>query len=280
MTDPLRAALDDLAGTVPVPGADRVTRVRKAARRRRVVQGSAVVAAVAIAVAGIAFALPSDGPSRTAPATPEGEYVMCGALKVPVSRLDDPGHEESAPGAQADGLRKLLADPALAYNTGATGETDWLTLAETDDTVTFGHRVGAVGVGSVLSLTRQPSGTWTLSGYGDCGPVHVSPTQLAARIESYSATGATLSVTWSTGACDPQNPVPDDVEVRTETHVEADGVHVRVITQRNPDAGPPGQACAGVGLTVRSSVTLDAPLGTQKVWDDAALPPKEVVLRP
>jgi hypothetical protein len=273
MTDPLRLALDDLAYAASATE-DRVARVRRAVRRRRTAQLSAA-GLVLVLGGGALLALPDHRRSTTTLGTDPGAgaFVDCAGAQVTLDKFTATDAEETRAGLPQDGLRAVLNHPR---DVGLSGNGHWVELARTDIVVTYGRRTGAVGIDAAVALQQKPDGTWGFLRSDGCGTVHPRPGLSTQVVAGFKLVGSRLLLSWEGGGCAGNHGLHEDVVVRTESHVEEDGLHVRIVTQRNPALGPPG-ICAGVGLGEVARVDLAQPLGDKAVWDDSKIPPRRVI---
>jgi hypothetical protein len=145
--------------------------------------------------------------------------------------------------------------------------------------VTFGQRVGRVGVRSVVVAEKRPDG-WRFYGSSDgCeGTVHLSADLETQEVKSYSLDGRALTLTWDNDRCD-NGHVPGQVLIRIEMRTELDGVHLSLVTQRDPLLGPYlAAACLFRGrLGTTTRLVLDEPLDNRLLWDDSRVPSVRVV---
>jgi hypothetical protein len=220
-------------------------------------------------------------PARAVSVSPS--YVSCGGTRVHLERLSANGREEAAPGDPQDALRHFLhSDRRIASTRGG----HWVLLAKTLPNrdfinqpgvlVTFGRRVGAFGVASVVVVEQRPR-SWALYASGDgCeGTVHPAKGLETQQIQGFSVNGRMVSLDWDGDRCGNDDHVPGQVLVRIEVRHRPDGVHLRIVTQRDPFLGPYQQvAClfAGRKQLTHGRVYLDQALDGQRLWDDSRLP--------
>ena len=153
-------------------------------------------------------------------------------------------------------------------------EATWSVLSRTETTLVFGQRTGAVGIGSVVTLTNR-GGRWQPDTLGGCGTVVPPAGESSAVIESASLHGTDLRLTWLAGSCG--GPDPDEVVVRTETEQTSDGLHVLIVTRPKKNRSRSGW-CAGVGLSATVHVRLQHRLDQPVLWNDAKIPSERVML--
>ncbi|MDQ2845327.1 MAG: hypothetical protein M3Y77_03030 [Actinomycetota bacterium] len=186
-----------------------------------------------------------------------------------------PGDAEKGSGPTAQALRDFLADNPWG-DTFPVTHSGWLLLAESSKEYGFGQRIGKVGIGPIVTLTRD-GGRYRPSQLGGCGTVVPAPGEQSAVIDAVRVRGDELTITWMNGSCGLGGP-PDQALVRVET-VQADtAVHLLVITKRNPAAVSASSACAGVGLSSTAMTTLAAPLGARSAFDDAHIPAASITV--
>ena len=85
-----------------------------------------------------------------------GMSVDCAGASVPVPMLAAPGGDEAGPSPAAAALREVLAHNPWSGTSEIAGG-NWLLLAETADRAVFGQREGALGIGTVVVLSRSGS---------------------------------------------------------------------------------------------------------------------------
>lgn len=143
-------------------------------------------------------------------------------------------------------------------------------LASTPTRVTYGHRIGPVGVDQYTAVKKE-GGRWTFANSGYCGPLTFAG-RTAARLQSYHVQDRGLLVKWEGSRClgGPPEPRPD-VRVRESP----DRVEVLVVRGSSSEQ-PPGQACAGLGTSEQTLVPLSAPLAGRPVENVGALPAEDV----
>ncbi len=201
-----------------------------------------------------------------------GREVDCGGLIVPAATVALPGGAERGPTPESAALRAFLADNPFA-GMGSVGGTNWLQLGASDDLLVFGQRRGRLGVGPVVTLTRDGSG-WTPTALGGCGLVRPGPGEQAAVVDGALRSGRSLRLRVQNGRGN--DGVLVSLLVRVETVRDATGLHVLVVVRDNPAAGRGGWH-AGVGVSSWAEVALSEALDpTVPVLDDARLPSHQV----
>jgi hypothetical protein len=116
-----------------------------------------------------------------------GMSVDCAGALVPVPMLAAPGGDEAGPSPAAAALREVLAHNPWSSTSPIVGG-NWLLLAETTDRAVFGQRVGAMGVGTVVVLSRSGS-SYRPENLTGCATVVPGPNESGEVISSATAVG-------------------------------------------------------------------------------------------
>lgn len=272
MMDPLRDALHELAETATATDG-RLTRVRRAVRNRRAAQVAAMVGIAGIGVATVS--IPRSGEhssSLEGSNSGSGSYVICDDAKVPLEQLSKNGTEETNPGEPQDALRAAFETIRIGSGVSKFGQGHWVELARTDSTVTYGQRTELIGVGEVVTVQRNSDGKWKYTTSGNCGPIQLADGLSTQPVLSYRKSEGRLLLSWEGGGCRGAEGPHDDVLVRVESQMKADGLHVQIITHRNPAAEQAG-GCAGVGLPETAELDPPEPIADTAIWDDSHVPP-------
>ncbi len=248
---------------------------RRRRRRHRVVGGALGSTAVAAAVLTVSLSaalsrssarldasLSSPGdPAATSLLVLDGQQPLaCGIASV--SALSARGGDEKAGTPEAAALREVFAHDPTRGESPQTAD-NWVLLARQGDSVTFGQRQGAIGLGDTVTETKAASGRWAMSGSGGCGPLGWADGRAAAVLSSYAVDAAGDSLTLPYDA--PSSCAAGDPQVRVaETNAS---VSVLVI----PAPPRPG-LCGGGGRDHPITVHLTNPLGARPVLDVGRLP--------
>ena len=197
--------------------------------------------------------------------------IRCEGIDIPVAALAAPGDAQDGGSASSQKLRAYLANrPSLQGK-------DWLLLYASTQRLVFAARVGALGMSTTLFLP-----THGRSYREDCtdpiAQLVAGPGEVAVPFQVTHVNGDRITVDWQTGECSASGP-PDLSFDHFATRQSAGSVHLLLITKpRAPDAGlpsgpsSPARVCAGVGLVMTTTVTLDQPLGQRLLYDDAVVP--------
>jgi hypothetical protein len=121
-----------------------------------------------------------------------GMSVDCAGALVPVPMLAAPGGDEAGPSPAAAALREVLAHNPWSSTSPIVGG-NWLLLAETTDRAVFGQRVGAMGVGTVVVLSRSGS-SYRPENLTGCATVVPGPNESGEVISSATAVGPSLEL--------------------------------------------------------------------------------------
>jgi len=154
----------------------------------------------------------------------------------------------------------------------------WMLIAENTREYVFGQRTGKVGMGAVVTLVNK-GGRYLPDQLSGCGTVVPEPGEESAVIQAATVSGRSLKMSWSNGSCG-QGAPPEQVVVRVETVQTSTSVHLLVVTKPNPalNTRPANTACAGVGLSSMTAITLSAPLGKRKLFNDAHVPAEAITV--
>lgn len=278
------AELHDLGPAVlhPVP-----RKTRRPPRRRLVQWASVVAVAVVALVTGSLVVFHEPGSRSAEPASPAsaqdyqrvvsdfaplatGRLVSCGGAAVPVAVLAHPGGAEHGSSEAAKALRAFLDDNPWR-DTQPVARDNWLLLSQTPTSVVFGRRVGEIGVDTVVTMAVV-GGNLRPTELGGCGLLIPNRGEHSATVLRAVRRGSRLDLTWANSVCGSTKNAPDQLPVRTEVAQTATGVHVLVVTRDNPEAKQSGSSCPAVALRATSSVNLQGPVSTSKVYDDAHVP--------
>ncbi|MEX2290837.1 MAG: hypothetical protein WD794_10990 [Mycobacteriales bacterium] len=263
MSDELRQQFQELSPPtelhLPPPSALAALGRRRQRRRR------AVAAAAAALVAVVPFAVLAGERLKPAPATvaaPQLEgmtALACGTSPLSVLTAESGAENEGSP--EAAGLRHVLEEGIAGMSFPA--KTGWVQMRRDDgeETVTFGRRVGEVGIDDVVMVKRQDIGSYTFAGSGGCGPLGFPDGRRATRISTYDVSSDGITLTWMGGTCG------DGSEPVSVVHEAGNVVSVMVVP-------PPDRAgsCPDVGTFEQTEARLSAPLGNRRVVDAGYLP--------
>jgi len=215
-----------------------------------------------------------------------GRSISCYDAQVPVGKLAMPGQAEKGSSPAARALRAFLAHNPWDSMYPVTNH-GWMLIAENSRTYVFGQRTGKVGMGAVVTLVNK-GGQYLPDQLGGCGAVIPGPGEESAGIQAVTVSGRSLKINWSNGSCGAGAP-PDRVLIRVETVQTSTSVHLLVVTKPNPavaasmtntaDTGKTASTgCGGVGLSSKAAMTLGAPLGKRKLFNDAHVPAEAITV--
>lgn len=225
----------------------------------------------------------TSGPAGAGPSQPPGP------ANLPFSTLSVNGVEPTACGTDAPlsvytakpGAEKADTPEAAALRAvlkaGIAGmsfppKDNWVEITRTADEVSYGHRTGAVGIDSFVSVKRT-DGTWGFGGSAGCGPLGYGLTT-ANFISPWTEKGNELTLHWGGGSCGFGSNGADARAEETATEVRV------VVVPRPPVPLEGGVFCAGVGTDESSTVTLAAPVGNRKVVNVGFVPARDVPSQP
>lgn len=217
----------------------------------------------------------SGSPSGPSPATSEGGgRLACSGVgpSFTVEALAGPRiRPDELPGTEAGrALAAEFDEDGVDGELAAFAPDAFVVLSQDDDMMTYGGTQQDEVV-SWFELERR-DGEWKLIGWGGCRPTRVRTDLQAAswQVVGTDRGGRVLELEVEGGEC-----VDDREETRTrivDVVVEeaADEVSVVVWVEQPPP--PDGAPCAGVGVTVPASITLDDPLGSRPLVDGGTVP--------
>jgi hypothetical protein len=203
--------------------------------------------------------------------------IRCGPFDVPAGVLASSPTLETEDSEAADALRQFLAE---AHWPGVAPAVPggWLLLGRDDHTIVLGRRRGAVGLGPVVTLTRDGT-RFTASGSGGWRLALPDRNEQVERCVEGRAHGASVTVQWDTGQ-DPSG-VADRVISRLVVEETAEAVNLLVISIPNPDQRDAGDGWRfGTGTSSSATLHLGAPLGRRALLDNSCVPADAVRLQP
>lgn len=199
-----------------------------------------------------------------------GRSVMCGGLAVPAAVLAEPGGAENGSSEASAALRSFLADNPWR-ETSPVSSVNWLLLAQSNDLLVFGQRAGSIGVGAVVTFSKEGA-KYRPAGLGGCGLVVPGADEHSATVTAATVHGTRLELSWMNSNCGGPGSQPDQVLVRTEIAQSDSEMHILIVTKDNPAAPNTKDNCQGVATSSTASVTLPGSLGSNTLHDDAHVP--------
>ncbi|HEX4018620.1 MAG TPA: hypothetical protein VHX15_17920 [Frankiaceae bacterium] len=258
---------------------------RRRRRIRRTVTSASVVALTAVVATLVALDLlgasgkaahlrviasPSAGPADPSRTVDGMAPLACGGAGPLSALFAAPGAErEHTP--EAAELRHLIAT-GIAGGEYKPPKTGWVVVGRTGTEVTFGRRVGAVGIDDTIVVKHDGAG-YTFARSGGCGSIGFADGRQAALVYGYRVRNGALSVEWTGGGCDDGSaPLVKTTESRSAITV--------LLLPPPPQNLPPHDFCVGGGSAVWTEVPLRSPVGNRKVIDVGYLPSLPIIKAP
>ena len=174
--------------------------------------------------------------------------LACGGAGPLSAYSATPGAErEHTP--EAAELRHLIAT-GIGGGEYKPPKTGWVVVGRTATAVTFGRRVGTVGIDDTIVVKRDATGGYTFATSGGCGPIGYANGRQAALVYGYRVRNGKLSVEWNGDTCSDGSPPLVKTTETTKSH------HGPAIGRRRQDACRPNEFCAGVGRVEWTEVPL------------------------
>ncbi len=259
---------------------------RRRRRVRRMLSAGSLVAATAVVATSVIVNLHAtpEKPARlrveTSPSPPPADPsrtingmtpLACGGAG-PLSALSaTPGAErEQTP--EALELRHLIAT-GIGGGEYKPPKAGWVVVGRTASAVTFGRRVGEVGIDDIIVVKRDGTGGYTFASSGGCGPIGYANGRQAALVYGYRVREGRLSVEWAGDTCSDGSP---PLVKATETT----SVITVLLLPPPPKRLPPNEFCAGAGRAEWTDVPLTSPAGNRKIVDVGYLPALPIIRAP
>ena len=224
----------------------------------------------------------SAGPAGLTDGRARDAAVTCDGVTVPTRDLATPAHAERGSSDASVLLRTFLARPPAEGAGGPSPAADWLQVVARPDELAFAHRVGTIGVDSLIIL-NVADGRVAHSRVTTCSNVLSRDGTPSEPINDAMVSGSTVVLRWANERCDGRTDLGDRVR-RIDVTESAGSVHLMLVTGPNPAGRPsaslPGYYCLSDGSTEsRSTVRLGAPLGDRTLYDDSSIDPIPVTIQ-
>ena len=273
--------------TLQLPAAAQIAEQGCRRRRvRRMLSAGSLVAVSGVIVVSVILNLPSTTgkPARlrveTTPTAPPADPsrtingmtpLACGGAGPLSAYSATPGAErEHTP--EAAELRHLIAT-GIGGGEYKPPKTGWVVVGRTATAVTFGRRVGAVGIDDTIVVKRDATGGYTFATSGGCGPIGYANGRQAALVYGYRVRNGKLSVEWNGDTCSDGSPPL----VKT---TETTKVITVLLLAPPPRRLPTNEFCAGAGRVEWTEVPLTSPVGNRKIVNVGYLPTLPVIRAP